>query len=199
MSKRGFAFEPSLRWIVLFTGVACLCYAQQPRRAAEQWEVRGIAAALDDPLPSVWVEALQQLSTLSSMEGIRSSRIAEFLKNPDRIIRRSAASALGAMQAKDQAAVLVKLLKDPDRNVRSSAIFALGAMQAKDQAAELVKLLKDPDRGVQRSAIFALGAMQAKDQAAELVKLLKDPDVRDYAVSALGAMQAKDQAAELVR
>jgi hypothetical protein len=53
------------------------------------------------------------------------------------------------MQAKEQAAEVVKLLTDQNSNVRYSAVGALGAMQAKEQAAEVVKLLTDPNPSVQ--------------------------------------------------
>ena len=68
---------------------------------------------MDDPLPWVRLQALQQLGTFSKVGGIPASPIAEFLKDPHPAVRSSAARALGAMQAKEQVPELVKLLKDP--------------------------------------------------------------------------------------
>ena len=67
------------------------------------------------------------------------------------------------MQAKVQAAEVLKLLKDPDKDVRIAAVTALGAMQAKDQATEVLKLLKDTDANISSAAASALGHVYAKD------------------------------------
>jgi HEAT repeat protein len=187
-------------WFVLFA-LVFPGHAQEQRKPAEQWQVDGIKAALEDPLPSVRLLALDQLGSFSRLAGIPASQITPFLKDPSSDVRGVAASALGAMQAKDQAGEVVKLLKDPAPGVRRNAASALGAMQAKDQAGEVVKLLKDPDSDVRYAAASALGTMQAEDQMGEIDQLLKDPDpdVRTAAEFALGAMQAKKPRGEVVK
>src|ERR1700733_9615424 len=126
MAKRGLAVRPGLWAVLSLAGFACLCYSQAPKTTAEPWQVQGIMAALNDPLPSVWVQAFDQIGTFSSADGLHSQRIAEFLKDPSGDARRAAAAALGAIQAKDQIPALVKLLKSSERADRAAAANALG-------------------------------------------------------------------------
>ena len=189
----------------VFASVALLVFPQEQPKAAADWQIEGMAAALEDPIPEVRRYALEKLNNNEGdyvdWRTFPSSKVVPFLRDPDSRTRVAAVSALGAIQAKEQAGELVKLLKNPDSEIRQAAITALGAMQAKEQAGELVKLLKNPDSEIRQAAITALGAMQAKEQAGELVKLLQNSDsnIRRAAITALGAIQAKEQAGELVK
>jgi HEAT repeat protein len=189
--------------VVLFTSLVLPVNGQVfwEKEHAERWQVEGIIAALQDPLPSVQLLALNYIGSFSGFQGISVSQVASLLKYPDSDVRRAAASALGAMQATDRAGELVKLLTDPVDQVRRAALSSLAHMHAKDQADEVAKLLKHVDPSVRSTAAYALSAMQARDHAGEVVKLLKDSnlEVRRAAASALGDMQARDQAGEVVK
>lgn len=115
MASFRIAVGPSICVYVLWLVAGCLCYSQreEKKRPAQPWQVQGILAALDDPLPGVHLEALRKLGTFSKVDGIQSSRVAAFLMDTDEDLRFAAVSALGAMQAKDQVTEVLKLLKDP--------------------------------------------------------------------------------------
>jgi hypothetical protein len=127
--------------------------------------------------------------------------VIDFLKNPNSVIRGSAASALGRMQAKESVPELVKLLKDHDGLARGSAALALGRMQAKEHIPELVELLNDTESTVRWHVVDALALMRTKDQIPQILRYLKDPegDVVAAVAEALAAMQAKEHAFELAR
>jgi HEAT repeat protein len=187
----------------LFAVVVSLAHSQGPDRlVAQKWQISGIAAALDDPLPLVRSRAIEQLARFSKFEGIPPSRIAEFLLDSDDNIRAKAAAALGASGAKDQAPELVKLLEPFNHFVVPAAVTALGDMRANDYAGELVELLKyGRDYAVNRAAAEALGTMEAHEQVPAVVKLLESRElyIRLAAAEALGALHAKEQAAKLIK
>ena len=188
---------------MVLTCSVCVCYPPEPKKpVAAKWQAEGISAALEDPLPSVRLLALQRLNKFSKADSVPASRIVEFLKDhPDSEVRLAYAEALRVVQAKDQAPELGKLLQDPDGGIRAAAAETIGVLRAREQVPELVKLLKDHLYSVSHSAAEALGAVQAREQIPELVKLLKDrdEDVRRAAVEALGAVQAREQIPELVK
>jgi HEAT repeat protein len=150
--------------------------APPEKTVAQKWQVDGIAAALDDPLLAVRHEAFSQLLSFSRVEGLPSSRIAEFLKDPDLRVRSSAVLALAMMQSTGELRHILKLLKDPAPFVRYTVVLTLARMQPKDQIPDLVKLLDDPNRSVRNAASFALIVLDATDQAPESAHLLKNRD-----------------------
>src|SRR5262249_21034585 len=98
---------------VLWLSLASLSSAQQvsERKAAEEWQVRGILAALDDPLPEVQAWALDQIAEFSKVEGV-STRLEPYL-TADSALQRSAVRAIGAIHATKYAGAVARLLKDP--------------------------------------------------------------------------------------
>ena len=201
MSHRSPALVPFTRGIALLLCLAACCHAQIQRPPVAKWQEDGITAALDDPLPAVWVEALDELAKFSQVGHISSSRVARLLSHPDNSVRTAALQALGVMRATDQADAVERLLADPVVGVRGSAARALGEMGAVDRTAAVAKLLNDPGAYARSSAADSLGLLKARDRAGEIAKLLgdRDPMVRRSAVQALGAIKAPDQMIELVR
>jgi len=176
-AKREFLW---IAWTVLFACPIPHGYAQGPKKPAEQWQSRGIESALNDPLSSVQLLALQQMLSFSRVDGISPSQITPYLTSGDTDVLFTAASALGRVQANEQIPGLVKLLKNPDTKVRRAAVETLGQMQAKEQVPELVKLLEDPDMDLRFAAAAALEQIQSKAQMPELDKLLNRRDIQVY-------------------
>ena len=71
-AKREFLW---IAWTVLFACPIPHGYAQGPKKPAEQWQSRGIESALNDPLSSVQLLALQQMLSFSRVDGISPSQI----------------------------------------------------------------------------------------------------------------------------
>ncbi len=187
---------------------------EEPKPKPQDWEIKGIVAALADPYAGVRLEAAKKLGEYKLDDPKKQipnyqdivNQLVKQLSPPDKeekeeksLSRRATASALGQMPAKEYAANVAALLKDSDNAVRYYAASALGQMQAKDFAANVAALLKDSDTAVRRAAADALGQMPAKNIAANVAALLKDSNsnVRSAAAYALGQMQAKDFAANI--
>ncbi|WP_424100229.1 HEAT repeat domain-containing protein [Moorena producens] len=237
MPHRGDADRPKLFPIVKTGVTQCLCYllallvavllivngshAEEKKPELESWQLKGIVAALDDPDPLVWAEALDKLSEYElkqlkhpiEIPKHRIDQIAELLiyENQDKsiqsIVRASAASALGNMgpAASEYAPQIAKLLTDSHSWVRSSAAKALGQMgAAPSQYAPQIAKLFDSDSWVRSSAAKALGEMgaAASEYAPQIAKLLTDSDswVSGSAAKALGQMGvAKDYVPQIVK
>ncbi|BAY90069.1 hypothetical protein FDUTEX481_05158 [Tolypothrix sp. PCC 7601] len=187
---------------------------EEPKPKPQDWEIKGILAALADPYAGVRLEAVNKLGEykldnpkkqIPNYQDVVNLLVKQLLppdteeKEEKSLSRRAAASALGQMQAKDFAANVAALLKDSESYVRRAAASALGQLQAKDYAANIAALLKDSDSDARRAAADALAQMQAKDFAANVAALLKDSDsdARSAAADALAQMQAKDFAANV--
>ncbi|MDZ7963263.1 MAG: HEAT repeat domain-containing protein, partial [Aulosira sp. DedQUE10] len=212
--SRIFLFIFTCLLTVIFSLTWVTAEEEKPKPKPQDWEIKGIVAALADPYAGVRENAASKLEEYK-LDDLKKqipnyqdvvNLLVKQLSPPEKeekdeksLSRRAAAYALGQMQAKDFAANVAALLKDSDTSVRYYAASALGQMQAKDFAANVAALLKDSDTSVRRAAASALGQMQAKDFAANVTALLKDSDtsVRRVAASALGQMQAKDFAANV--
>ncbi len=170
---------------------------EEAKPKPQDWEIKGIVAALADPYAGVRLAAVEKLGEYQLDDPKKQipnyqdfvNQLVKQLSPPEkeekdekRLSRRAAANALAQMQAKDIAANVAALLKDSDTYVRYYAVSALAQLQAKDYAANVAALLKDSDTYVRRAAADALAQLQAKDYAA---------------ADALGQMQAKDYAANV--
>ncbi|MEL6400495.1 MAG: HEAT repeat domain-containing protein [Cyanobacteria bacterium J06626_4] len=179
---------------------------EQPQ--LELWQHRGIMAAMTDPDPLVWGEALDKLAefnleTLTDDTEIPKNVYQQMTEILDAngyrpATRAAAARTLGAMgeAAAAHAPQLMALLADPKTNfnVRTAAASALGAMgkAAAAQVPQLMALLADPKTNfnVRVEAARALGAIgeAAAAQAPQLMALLADPETdRDVRTAAYRA------------
>ncbi|NEQ82580.1 MAG: HEAT repeat domain-containing protein, partial [Moorea sp. SIO2I5] len=221
------------------TGVTqCLCYllallvavllivngshAEEKKPELESWQLKGIVAALDDPDPEVWAEALEKLSEYElkqlkppvEIPKETIDKIAELLsyENQDKSIQSRvlvrASSALGQMgaAASESAPQIAQLLTHSDRDVRGSAVSALGEMgsAAYKYTPQIAELLTDEDSDVRGSAARALGKMgaTASEYIPKIAKLLinSDGNVSGSAAFALGQMGvAKDYAPQIAK
>jgi HEAT repeat protein len=197
--------------LVLFSPASA---AEQGPPAVEEWQVRGIVAALKDGYPEVRALAAKKLAELFQFdrpegnlrewrERIRDAAkqavpaLRELLNDEDSYAHRKAAEALGGLGDKQAVPALRELLKEEDSYARLRAAEALGRMGDKQDVPALRKLLKDKDAGARSNAAEALARLYegAKDVPA-LRELLKEEDAgaRSNAAEALARLYegAKD-------
>ncbi len=187
---------------------------ESPKAAAlpaQDWQLKGIRAALEDPDPVTRVLGLAKLGELAAAGALAAEPASDSVKDLEGIIRlvaqgvaadhrswvrSSAAEALGRLgeHATGALPAFTKLLVDPDTAVRRSAAEALGRLgeHAAGTVLELTKLLVDPDAVVRQSAAEALGRLgeHAAGAVPELTDLFADrfPRVRRSAAEALGRL-----------
>ncbi len=138
------------------------------------WQARGKA-----------VRALGQLNN-SDVEPL-----IQALKYEDRMIRASAAMALGHLGDARAVGPLIQTLKDDeDWLVRTSSAEALGKLNDTRAIEPLIKAFKDEDSGVRLYAAEALAELNDTGAVDLLIQALKDedPEVRYYAARALGKL-----------
>ncbi len=105
----------------------------------------------------------QKLARLMKLEDERSTGAGEVLTrlgDPNTLVRRRAAMALGRIGAPETADSLAALLVDSEETVRLTAAFALGLLEGpvSDRAREaLIAAARDPSDEVRLRAIEALG------------------------------------------
>lgn len=113
------------------------------------------------------------------------------LRDPDRCVRRTAASLLGRTKAPRATERLQGALSDSDAELRALAAFALGLAEDQTSGARLQGLLRDAAPTVRAIAAWALGELEyrgAIDQLAELLVRDPVPAVRRAAAMALGSI-----------
>lgn len=113
------------------------------------------------------------------------------LRDPDRCVRRTAASLLGRTKAPRASERLRGALDDSDAEIRGLAAFALGLAEDQAAGARLQALLRDGVPNVRSTAAWALGELEyrpAIDQLAELLVRDPVPAVRRAAAKALGSI-----------
>ncbi len=180
-------FSKSLTWLLVFllTFVFTVSWghAQDNQPIPPQnWQLKGIMAALDDSDPKIWVLALDKLSRYK-IDGLKPPLQISYPKKSQRIVKlldyeknssvqSAAVKALGKMGAKEQVDKIVSLLSSPYSDVQEAAAVALGELKAKEQVDKIVPLLSSQNSSVQSAAAVALGALEAKEYADQIAFLL---------------------------
>ncbi|MDE3242601.1 MAG: HEAT repeat domain-containing protein [Nitrospirota bacterium] len=124
------------------------------------------------------------------------ARLVSLLKDPDPVVRRTAALSLGKIAEPDTAASLRDGLFDPDTLVRQHSAWALGNLgeAAIDPAGlVLVQKLNDPSPAVKSTVAQAIGKIGATQGMVELLgDALEeaDPATRRAVVQALGWLES---------
>lgn len=175
--------------------------------------VPALIEALQDKNDKVQAEVVAALGAIGPPAKEAVPKITALLKHPDKLLRRTAASALWFIDGQDKVAVpmLIEGMQDKgtDRIDRKACVQVLGEIGAKAEAAvpALIELL----RGIEKSrrteisaelsfdACEALGRIGAPAVPA-LMKQLRDQDVdiRKHAVWALWRMGPQAKAAVAV-
>ncbi len=147
----------AIRWIPL----ACL--------------LGGVAA----PLAAQDEAAISTLAEVLAAEDARDARaevLGRAVNDPDPLVRRVAAQAIGRIADPSNTALLLPLLEDPDTAVQTTAVFALGLFRDSANVARLLDRLTG-DRPVAKEtaqeAVAALARMGGSQAAEWMGRLLR--------------------------
>jgi beta-lactamase regulating signal transducer with metallopeptidase domain len=112
------------------------------------------------------------------------------LEDPDPMVRKEAAFALGEIRSRRATAPLIAALEDPAPAVRHEAAFALGNRGDREAVPYLLNALNDESPGVRKEAAFALANIGDAVAVPGLIAALGDPSaaVRKEAAFALGCI-----------
>ena len=115
------------------------------------------------------------------------------LNDPDPLVRRQAAEALGKIGDPRAIEPLIAIMSDPDPLIRRQAIQALRRINDPIAANTLIKILVDKDEQpyVRATAAEALGKLRQASAVDSLISVLQDEQwvVRSRAVQALGRIK----------
>ena len=128
------------------------------------------------------------ISLLSRFDRPEVNHALEFqLKDPSKIVRSAALSALATRGGSVNIAAVSKLLLDEDIEVQNKAVEMLVQMKHPDTVQYLAEALKDESEFARRSAVEVLNELGNKDSVKDLLNVLKDDDwwVRSRAGDAL--------------
>jgi len=121
------------------------------------------------------------------------------LGDPDEIVRKSAAWALGEIGDVKAVDPLIDALKDEEEEVRQSAAYALGKIGDAKAVDPLIDALKDEEGEVRERAAWALGEIGDGKAVDALINALKDQEANVLnSVDALGKIGDKRAVPELV-
>lgn len=105
--------------------------------------------------------------------------LSPLLRDPDPLVRRTAAESLGKIGDPTAAPLLTEALHDSDAAVREAAARALGRLPSVNSSIgeALIGFLRDPDEDVRRAAAQALAAAEWQPSMLDrLAVLLQDPE-----------------------
>jgi serine/threonine-protein kinase len=116
-----------------------------------------------------------------------SNAIEAQLKDPNKMVRSAALSALGTRGDKINVDKVASLLTDPDLDVQGKAVDVLIAAKHPDTVKYLVNALKDESEYSRRAAVEVLNEIGDEDSVKDLLAAIKDDDwwVRSRAGDAL--------------
>jgi len=116
-----------------------------------------------------------------------SNAIEAQLKDPNKMVRGAALSALGTRGDKINVEKVADLLTDPDLDVQGKAVDVLIAAKHPDTIQHLVNALKDESEYSRRAAVEVLNEIGDEDSVKDLLGAIKDDDwwVRSRAGDAL--------------
>jgi HEAT repeat protein len=114
--------------------------------------------------------------------------VIEALEDPDPVVRRAAATALGGLRNPVAVPALARTVSDPQVDVRVEVIRALGLIDDDSVLAPLISALKDPAGRVRSMATEALRRWRSPGVARRLAAALRSPDLRGPAEALLEGM-----------
>ena len=129
---------------------------------------------------------LMNLLAKFDKDGINNAIEAQ-LKDPNKMVRSAALSALGTRGAKINVDKVAALLTDPDLDVQGKAVDVLIAAKHPDTVKYLVNALKDESEYSRRAAVEVLNEIGDEESVKDLLDAIKDDDwwVRSRAGDAL--------------
>lgn len=152
-----------------------------------------LRAALNDPVWSLRIAAVQAIATMSEEAPIEL--LLSALKDEDSSVRAAAARVLGRLGEHAPVEPLVAALQDAEWYVRATSAQSLGKLRGRIPVAALIEVLDDEDEAVRAAAAWALGEAGEQAPLEPLVTALNDPawSVREAAVLALSELGTPDQ------
>ena len=129
---------------------------------------------------------LMNLLAKFDKSGINNA-IESQLKDPNKMVRSAALSALGTRGANINVDKVAALLTDPDLDVQGKAVDVLIAAKHPDTIQYLVNALKDESEYSRRAAVEVLNEIGTEESVKDLLDAIKDDDwwVRSRAGDAL--------------
>ena len=129
---------------------------------------------------------LMNLLAKFDKDGINNAIEAQ-LKDPNKMVRSAALSALGTRGAKINVDKVAALLTDPDLDVQGKAVDVLIAAKHPDTVKYLVNALKDESEYSRRAAVEVLNEIGDEESVKDLLDAINDDDwwVRSRAGDAL--------------
>ena len=145
---------------------------------------------------------LMNLLAKFDKSGINNA-IESQLKDPNKMVRSAALSALGTRGTKINVDKVAALLTDPDLDVQGKAVDVLIAAKHPDTIKYLVEALKDESEYSRRAAVEVLNEIGDEDSVKDLLDAIKDDDwwVRSRAGDALaeiGGPKVVDSVVKLI-
>ena len=114
--------------------------------------------------------------------------VIEALEDPDPVVRRAAATALGGLRNPMAVPALARTIADPQVDVRVEVIRALGVIDDDSVLPPLISALRDPAVRVRAMATEALRRWRSPAVARRLAAALGSPDLRGPVEALLEAM-----------
>ena len=133
-----------------------------------------------------------------------SAAIQTQLRDPNKMIRQAAITALAKMDGPINIGPICQLLRDPDLEVANRAIDVIVRAKDPDTMKYLIEVLKDENEYARRAAVEVLNHLGTAKDIKHLLQVIKDDDwwVRTRAADALGRIggpRVVDAVIELVR
>jgi serine/threonine-protein kinase len=135
--------------------------------------------------PMIKIHLIQLLQKFKSHE-INTALEVE-LKDPNKMVRSAALSALATRGSNVNIAAVSKLLQDPDLDVQNKAVDMMIQINHPDTVKYLTEALKDESEYSRRAAVEVLNEVGSANSVKELLDAIKDDDwwVRSRAGDAL--------------
>ncbi len=155
-----------------------------------------VLKALTDDDDEVRLEAARVAAQGRMVDAV--PRLVEWLSDPDKVVRRVATDALGAIGDAAGTVALIRTLGDFDGDVRMGAVLALGKIGQRGDRTVVVPLISrvtDEKTEVRRAAIEALKAIGDRRAVVAMVSAFGDPNLEVRKTAAGGVGKLGDRAA----
>ncbi len=135
--------------------------------------------------PIIKIHLIQLLAKFNTAEINQALEMQ--LRDPNKMVRSAALSALASRPGNVNVAAVAKLLQDPDLDVQSKAVDMLIQINHPETVKYLSDALKDESEYARRSAVEVLNEIGTKESVKDLLDVMKDDDwwVRSRAGDAL--------------
>ncbi len=147
--------------------------------------VPDLVARMGGKDPIIKIHLIQLLAKFNTAEINQALEMQ--LRDPNKMVRSAALSALASRPGNVNVAAVAKLLQDPDLDVQSKAVDMLIQINHPETVKYLSEALKDESEYARRSAVEVLNEIGTKESVKDLLGVMKDDDwwVRSRAGDAL--------------